>query len=50
MCVEGALLNLVVAGGGPDADAWLSWVVSGGPMPVPAVALDITWPPGVVPA
>jgi hypothetical protein len=48
--VESALLNLVVTGGGPDADGWLTWVVSGGPMPVPAVALDITWPPGVVPA
>ncbi len=51
MSVQSALLDLVVAGGGPDADAWLSWVVSGGPMPpVSAVALDITWPPGVVPA
>jgi hypothetical protein len=50
MSVEGALLDLVVGGGGPDADAWLTWVVSGGPMPVPAVALDITWPAGVVPA
>ena len=51
MSVDSALLNLVTTDGGPDADAWLSWVVSGGPMPpVSAVALDITWPPGVVPA
>ena len=50
MSVEGALLYLVVGGGGPDAHAWLTWVVSAGPMPVPAMALDITWPAGVVPA
>ena len=46
---EFALIQQLAAGG-PAADAWLSWVVSGGPMPVSAVALDVTWPPGVVPA
>lgn len=48
--VQSALLDLAVTAGGSDADEWLNWVVFGGPMPVPTVGLDITWPPGVVPA
>ncbi len=48
MALESALLDLVVAAGGPIGDRWLAWLVLGGEAPT-APSFDMAWPQGPVP-
>jgi hypothetical protein len=47
--VESALLEHLVAAGGPAAESWLRWVVFGESLPAGRDVLDAVWPQEPVP-
>jgi hypothetical protein len=42
--MESALLERLVAAGGPAAESWLRWVVFGESLPAGRAVVDVVWP------
>ena len=42
--MESALLERLVAAGGPAAESWLRWLVLGESLPADRAVVDVVWP------